>query len=315
MTVGGIFLSKVLTDRLSREYLEVSEYEFKFSLFRFIKMFLTTFDHFCFGILTTFVIMLIDGYGFACNQFYWGIDDLKFVILNHIDHLTFLTIFIAFAAFPTEHVEGIDLIFPIITYVSRSFIIACRYSLMSDARWEIMQKQNPQKWVKSDFIKRGWERLDLTTLLTEIKASKYRLKIENDDFNFTFDSKLSNELHEKLIDIKYYQKRDIDIKKILTNIKTSKRDLNIKRKTTMKWEKQRSLFAVSISNDKQNLSKKDIELVKTNGKDKATPHFENEWAQNRELLKNQDNRSIHELDSTVPQYQGDAIFREICLLE
>jgi hypothetical protein len=51
-------------DNLIKEYLEISEYEFSFNFSRFLKIFITTFSHFWFGILTTIGIMIVDGYGF-----------------------------------------------------------------------------------------------------------------------------------------------------------------------------------------------------------------------------------------------------------
>jgi hypothetical protein len=316
-TVGNTFLSESITRRLVLEYFEVSEYEVKFSLHRFIKMFITTFSHFCFGILTTIFIMLIDGYGFAWNQYYWGLEDLKFVILNYLDHLALILSMVLIMVFPTKHVKMIDLVFPIITYFSRSFIIAWRYSLISDARWEILHKKNRDKWIKSDFIKHGWEDLQLTTLLREIKATKYRLQIDDDEFKFTFLERLNKEQHDKLTDFKYYQHKHLEFKNIFEQIRKLKKSFILERNTTMKLNKQKSTFFTNLTKDRGNISDNEILKLKSSlkiGNEKALEEDKvKEWVNNSDQnilnLKNSWNYD------EMTEYKGESILREICILE
>ena len=100
-------LTKLVTHQLIREYLETSEYEIRFKLFRFIKMFVTTVSFFLFGIITTLFIVLIDGYGFAWNQFFIGTTDLMFIITNYLDNLITVSIMIVYYILSPVHVQMI----------------------------------------------------------------------------------------------------------------------------------------------------------------------------------------------------------------
>ena len=179
---SSTFLTKLVKQHLIKEYIETSEYEIRFRILRFIKMFVTTLSFFFFGILTTLGIIVVDGYGFAWNQFFIGSTDLLFITMNYLDNISTALIFITYFWLSPVHVQMIDLTLPLISIISRSFIIALRYGMISDARWEILQKRNQAKWVKSDFIRESWEHLQLSTWIREIKAAKYRLQIEDEDF-------------------------------------------------------------------------------------------------------------------------------------
>lgn len=141
-------------------------------------MFVTTLSFFFFGILTALGVVIVDGWGFACSQFFFGRAIYR-IVMNYMDHINTVMLLLTFFMFPTLHVQMIDMLFPILTIFSRAFIIACRYGLMSQARWEIIHEQNHPTWVKQDFIKIVWEHIEIDTILREINATKYRYIFTN----------------------------------------------------------------------------------------------------------------------------------------
>lgn len=144
---------------------------------------------------------------------------------------------------------------------------------MSNARWEILQEKNPPKWVQSDFIKRGWEDLKLSVCLTEIRATKYRMKMEDEDFTFTFLEQLSEEMHEKLSDVRYYDHKKIELKQIFSEIRHVKRTITKTNRSSLNLEKQPSLFEL-INTKKMEDAKTSNKGVSVNDESMRSPRIE-----------------------------------------
>ena len=207
--------------------------------------------------------------------------------------------------------------FPIISVISRSFIIALRYGVMSDARWEILHQRNQAIWVKSDFIRAGWENLQLPTCLREIQASKYRLQIEDEDFNFTFLERLSPEQHEKLSNFHYYGSKNIRTKDIFAEIKNSLKVLKKQINNEVNNSRSKSKFDSNVDSEEnkeleppisRNVIAPDMP-TRNNMIEGLKEDYRNFFMQN----KTTDTSMIFGIRNM--SYSGESILREMWMLE
>jgi hypothetical protein len=137
-----------------------------------------------------------------------------------------MAIFILFFTTKTKGFESFDLIFPTVTVLTRSLIIAIRYSFMSKSRYSLMKRNNPMEWISSDLIAVNWDRISFNSLNLELKSSVYRLKVEDDDFDFTFLNPLPLEFHRKLSNSNYYEEKNLTMKEVVKEITTLRKHLS-----------------------------------------------------------------------------------------
>ena len=81
-------------------------------------------------------------------------------------------------------------------------------------------------WINEDLVVFNWGYLKFDCLARETKATKYRIKIEPEDFNFKFIKSIPKEFHEKLSDENYYSKRGLKIEDVIKQIKNTKKEIN-----------------------------------------------------------------------------------------
>ena len=248
-----------------------------------------------------------------------------------MNHINFVLIFINFFALNPHHVWPADLVIPLITIISRSFIIACRYGLISQARWEVIHQKSLYKWASTDFIKVVWENLQLNTILIEIKATKHRLQIEDFDFSFTFIEKLKPEQHKKLQDMSYYQKKELNMKDIVSIIAQTKKNLQ-KRVSTPRYRRSSAFNFKSLVTNIRNIPTSESRKVETeqviigrpenvgfsqSNESKNENKHRAVWDQfliNHAIDEHEDEANEETEDQGIT-YRGEAIFREIALLE
>ena len=89
----------------------------------------------------------------------------------------------------------------------RCFVIGVRYGLMNPARYEFMYKKVGVQYLCEDFLFHAWIKTKPQKIQEEMKAVKYRLEIEDSDFNLTFIQDIPKLLAEKLSKCDYYQGR------------------------------------------------------------------------------------------------------------
>lgn len=88
--------------------------------------------------------------------------------------------------------------FLVIMMMCRSFVIGVRYGFMSTARYQLYKTKVNLKWILEDLLFFGWLELKPKTLKEEIIASKARIEIDNEEFEFTFCRELPKGLDIKL---------------------------------------------------------------------------------------------------------------------
>ena len=80
-------------------------------------------------------------------------------------------------------------------------------------------------WINEDLVVFNWGYLKFDCLERETKATKYRIKIEPEDFNFKFIKAIPEELHKKLSDENYYSKQGLKMKDAIKQIKNKKKEI------------------------------------------------------------------------------------------
>ena len=116
-----------------------------------------------------------------------------------VAHITFMAyMLISFCLPSTNWFSPADKFFLAFIMVTRSFIIGVRYGFMSKARYKMMKSPANFDWITNDFLFFGWLQLSPKTLRDEIKATKTRVEINDDEFEFTFGQKIPDQLKQKL---------------------------------------------------------------------------------------------------------------------
>ena len=87
----------------------------------------------------------------------------------------------------------------------RCFVIGVRYGLMNPARYEFMYKKVGVQYLSADFLFFAWIKTTPERMQDEMKAVKYRLEIEDSDFNLTFIQDIPKLLAEKFSKSDYYK--------------------------------------------------------------------------------------------------------------
>lgn len=188
--------SQIPNSMLDEAVEEESDYEVAFNFARFLRIFIYHLLFFISGVFATALIILIQGYGYTRNMVFIGCKPMMFI--QHSVHFAFVAIFILFVIFEPIGFTIHDLLFPILSMLTRSCIIGIRYGYMSESRHTAMKKVQTSKWISEDLIVTNWDRIPLRTSEIEITVAMNRLNIEPDNFNFTFLQPLAKSMHEKL---------------------------------------------------------------------------------------------------------------------
>ena len=173
--------------------------------------------------------------------------------LDHMIAFTFTSMLLMFFTMGSEVFEASEMLFPILTMLTRSMIIAIRYAFMSDTRYSVMKSNQTFDFLKQDLLVFSWHKLQLEVLNFEIQATRYRIKYEEEDYYFDFLTVLDEDLHYKLSYSNYYSERNLKMSDI---VKINK--LNIKEQKRVKVK----------AHPIENAPKKPIELFPMKNKEK-----------------------------------------------
>mmetsp|Transcript_23769 Transcript_23769/g.21124 ORF Transcript_23769/g.21124 Transcript_23769/m.21124 type:complete len:179 (-) Transcript_23769:1109-1645(-) len=122
---------------------------------------------------------------------------------------------VMYFVFPDNMYDSVEMVFPVLTIVTRSMVIAIRYAYMSDTRYSVMKSRQTFDYLKLDLILLSWQNLKFSALTHEIKASRSRIEYEEEDFYFDFLDPISEEFQAKLTDPHYYKDKNLTIKDIM----------------------------------------------------------------------------------------------------
>ena len=128
-------MNAIVGDKAMGEIMNVTEYEPTFHIWRFFKIFMYHVGFFAFGILMTLIIVIVDGYQFACNMAFIGTRNIIILIIQYMPHLAFTSSIIVFYFWDSKMFDFSEFLFPFITIITRSFIIGIRYGYMSESRY------------------------------------------------------------------------------------------------------------------------------------------------------------------------------------
>lgn len=154
------------------------------------------------------------------------------VAIQYMQSITFITLIMLYLFADTVGFKNIDIMFPILTVLTRSMIIGIRYAFMSNSRYSVMKLKQDFDWINNDLVVSNWDRISFESLNREIKATKYRLNFESDDLDFTFLKPLKTEWHSKLTDENYYKDKNIKMSEVV-------KALSVEWKSLKKLKKER----------------------------------------------------------------------------
>lgn len=190
--------------------------------------------------------MLIEGYNFTSNLGFVG-SKLFFVIFQYIQSFVFILIFLIYFVIGSEVFHISELLFPVLAVITRSLIIAIRYGYMSKTRYSVCKLKQTLEWITDDLILLQWGKVSFASIESETKASKYRMKVENDDFMFQFMTPLDKDDHDRFSNPDFYKEKNIKVSDIVKEYKA-------KKKLAKQKEKERIKPSVSPAPKKTNAS-------------------------------------------------------------
>ena len=189
----------------------VSEGEVEFHIFRFIKIFIYQTLFFLTSIIGGLIVILLEGYAFAENMMFVGCKSF-FGPLDHMNSLMIISMMMMYLMFPTDVYEPAEFLFPVFTILTRSMVIAVRYSYMSNARYSVLKSRQTFDYLKLDLIILSWRNLKFEALEHEIRTSRTRLEYEEEDFRFSFMTPIDIDLYSKISNPFYYKENELTCK-------------------------------------------------------------------------------------------------------
>jgi hypothetical protein len=235
-----------IRDQFIQKALAISDYEIQFNLWRFLKIFIYHMLFFSLNIFGALMVVLFENYQFARNLAFVG-SIWKILTIQYTQSVCFIAIFLVYFAVGSDVFVISEFIFPVITIIIRSLIIAIKYGLMSNTRYSVLKKKHNFEWMTAELLIIQWQQANFTSIETEIKASKYRMKVEDDDFMFQFIDPLDKVDHEQLSNPDYYKENKLKVSDIV-------KELKAKKKLTKQEVKEHSKSIASIAQRKENTS-------------------------------------------------------------
>ena len=154
---------------------------------------------FVFGYFFGFVLIFIEGKRLTQNMGFLLGSQIKLGSPQTVAHIAFITYFlISFLTPDSQWFSMADKPLLAFVMITRAFIIGVRYGFMSKARYKMMKSPANFDWITNDFLFFGWLQLSPKTLKDEIKATKARVEINEDEFEFTFGQEIPDQLKQKL---------------------------------------------------------------------------------------------------------------------
>lgn len=279
--------------------LQISDYEVKFKIGRFFKIWLYHICFFTFNLMFVPVIMLIDNYNFARNMMFIGCTHKIFGPMQHVQSAAFIGALVMFYLLPNTLFHPAEMFFPILTVLSRSLIIAVRYASMSNSKYSTLKSNQNFEEIGQDLLVQSWQQINFQTFDLEFDATKYRLKIELDDFNFNFLTPVSEDTLQRYSDPDYYKDKKMD-----------SRDAVKERKQIIKDEKKGKKSEKPVKNNSvlRNAHRRVISVPK--------PTLFGALRNIREVTNTTpDIENANDHSSPEPEAQGKLIMREIAILD
>lgn len=301
-------LKQMIGARIVNKILDISDFEVIFKFGIFLRTFIYHLIFFTFGIPGSVCVIVVDGVRYAKNMLFIGCN--MFVFMQNSQQMAFATLLILFFIFEPVGFTIPDLLFPILTIVTRSLIIGIRYGYMSDSRYKVMKVKQTINWVIGDLVVPNWDRVPFESATREIQATKYRVKIEDDDFSFQFLKPLSKDMHEKLLDENYYTSKNLSMKDVVKEIKGSKKEI-LKEKRNNRINPKKGTLE-NKDTLKVNISKaSDMNIINPTSKADRENTPSTLFFSSRTLNK----VSLESESGSNTEYKGDLLLREIAILD
>ena len=83
--------------------------------------------------------------------------------------------------------------------------MSIRQGMMADRFYQYYYTKSKATNESYDVMIETWYKMSQKSYIKQIQMSKRRIKIENDDFQFTFTEKLDKDLDQALSDYEYYK--------------------------------------------------------------------------------------------------------------
>ena len=217
--IRGKVVEQILRNAFIQAKINTAEYEVDFSFLRMTRFLIYHLLWFSFGLLSLLLLIPLEGVAMCRNMAFFPVHNRFFYELLMQQMTFFLMVMMYFMNNPPNiYIE--EVYFAVLALFIRSFIIACRYGFISEERLRIVRKGKQKvTYLKSDLILFNIVTIRPQALEDEIPASIWRNEIEEDDFEFRFLERPSNELHEKQIARNYYLNKKFSRKgTVTTNI-------------------------------------------------------------------------------------------------
>ncbi|CAI2384059.1 unnamed protein product [Moneuplotes crassus] len=199
-------IKKFMKSIITKNYADTQEYNPKFNFLRCLKVFIYHMGWFCFGYLFGLVLILIEGRNLTKNMGFLIGKQVKLAAPQTVAHFCFLSYLVLTFIIPNKSWYGDNgWRFLVVIMMCRAFVIGVRYGFMSKMRYKLLKSKANFDWITADFLFFGWLELTPKTLRQEIAATKARIEINEDEFEFTFSKDLPKALDIKLSKDDYYE--------------------------------------------------------------------------------------------------------------
>ena len=164
-------------------------------------------------------------------------------------------------------------------------------------------------WITNDFLFFGWLKLAPKSLKTEIRATKHRLQIDDDEFKFTFVENLPSHLAEKFMKEDYYDEKEYSEKDMKNQLMLHKKLI---------FKKRRATGGMNIDEEFSIIHDKSLQTGNTFRKNKINvlKRLETlDLEKPQQMMNKRFSRQSTKRSNANRIYKGDTILREIGLLE
>ncbi|CAI2359033.1 unnamed protein product [Moneuplotes crassus] len=225
---SGNKIQQAFRGMVVKKIVEKEEYSIHFNLMRAIKMMFYHLLFFATGIFCAFFLILIEGYQFTRNLGFIGTH--WWIVVPQYSLQLFFIGFLAIVVFlPTKSLTHYETGILVYSVIARCFIIAVRYGFMSITRFKLYKSKATFSWILHDLLLLGWLKMTPESLKEQITATKNRVKILEEDWNFIFIETLPIDLHNRLLDLDNHNQENYDEEQIKRKIKYSRKVLHMRK--------------------------------------------------------------------------------------
>ncbi|CAI2386921.1 unnamed protein product [Moneuplotes crassus] len=278
-----------------KQIAENKECNIEFSFLRAAKIMIYHLLFFSIGIFGALIIMLIEGYQFTRNLGFIGMN-WRIVLPQYVVQILCVGFISIVACFPTKGLTYYEIGFLVYIVTARSFVIAVRYGFMSRARYKLYKSKTNFSWISQDLLLFGWLKMSPSSLREQVNATKHRIKILDEEWNFNFVESLPLDLHLKLCNLDYYLDEGFNEK-----------DYKCKIKSAIKVHQMRKSKKSSFVGENLDMIHRVFKQSSADG-NRQTDKFDFE----KEFLSSIDEENT---PSCNPSYKAQSVLREMLMLD